>query len=278
MLTRARGFTLPEMMVAFLLTVWLGSVVVALLVGTGLVVRHQVGRIEVLRTIRHGTLFLARESAGLTAWPDADLLLMAPDRIHYRGLRGLAVSCGSRSDTLFVRQHLRFGVRSFQPGTDSLRLFVVGDSTRGTVNRWERLPLVSVSPATCPDGAGANALETRFPYGFVPTVDLSPGAPVLAFEPTELRLYRSAGRHWLGLRSLSGGGSIQPALGPLTPAGLEFVFLDRSEAPTTDPRQVVAVTMTLRAQSFEKVRRGWGHAGGHLVDSQTVSVTFRNIP
>ncbi len=278
MLTTSRGFTLPEMIFALLLTLWLGSAVSALLVGTEMVVRRQNGRIELFRTLRSGALFLARETTGLVPGPNPDLLQIAPDRIHYRAPRGLAVSCGARPDTLLIRQTLRFGVRSWQPVTDSLRLFLLGDTARGIMDRWERLPLVSVSAHSCPDGASALALGTRFPPGFVAAVDLAPGAPVLVFEPTEIRLYQSGGREWLGLRSLSGGGNIQPALGPLAPAGLEFVFLDRNDAQTGDPQQVVALAMTLRAESFEEIRRGRGHPGGHLIDSQTVLVTFRNLP
>ncbi len=278
MLRAGRGFTLPEMVLAMVLTVWLGGVVSAMLVSTEMVVRHQNGRMELYRTIRSGALFLARETTGLVSGPDPDLLLMAPDRIHYRALRGLGVSCGARPDTLLIRQDLRFGVRSWQPDIDSLRLYVMGDTARGSMDRWERLPLVSVSAHSCPSGASALALGTRFPPGFVPAVDLAPGAPVVVFEPTEIRLYQSGGREWLGLRSLSGGGNIQPALGPLAAAGLEFVFLDRAEAPTTDPQQVAAVVMTLRAESFEEVRRGRGHPGGRLIDSQTVWVTLRNLP
>lgn len=276
MLTEPRGFTLVEMVLAMLLTVWFGGVVTALLIGTEIAVLHQRGRIELDRTTRGAVLFLGREVAGLATGPDSDVYVMAPDRLHYRGSRGLAFACGATGDTLLVRERLQFRVRSWQPTTDSLRVFVFGDTARGSVDRWQRLPLVSVSGGRCPDGALGLALETRFPWGFSPATDLAPGAPVQVFEPTEIRRYQSGGRWWFGLRSLSGGGSIQPALGPLSASGLDLEFLDPAGLPTADPRLLAAVIATVRAESSGEIRRGRGHAGGVLADSQSVLIALRN--
>ncbi|MCZ6754510.1 MAG: hypothetical protein O7E49_04275, partial [Gemmatimonadetes bacterium] len=83
---------------------------------------------------------------------------------------------------------------------------------------------------------------------------------------------------WLGLRSLTGGGSIQPALGPLTANGFELRFRDLAGVPTTDPALAVAVTATFRASTRPPVVQPWGrrpHPAG-FSDSLVVELVTRN--
>ena len=271
MLNRRCGVSLPELIVALVLTGLVSGLVVALVGGTHRIVRRQAGRLEVERSLRAASVFLTRELAAIAGGPDTDLLLAAPDRVHYRALRGLGFSCGVRGDTLLVRRRVYYAVRAWQPSRDRLQLFVAGDSARGRSPRWVGLPLVGVHLSRCADGAPALALATSFPAGIDPTADIAPGAPVRVVEPSEIRHYQSAGAWWLGLRSLAGGGSIQPALGPLASSGLSFRYWDRSENTTAAPSAVAGLTIQLEAHPSHRSPSG-------LSDSQVVRLTLRNLP
>ena len=95
----------------------------------------------------------------------------------------------------------------------------------------------------------------------------------------QLKLYSSGGRHWLGARSLSAGETIQPVLGPLTATGLALTYLDSTGAPTSDPRRVRSIAVTLHAVTDRLVRSGAAEGPLALAqDSGGALVTLRNAP
>ena len=106
------------------------------------------------------------------------------------------------------------------------------------------------------------------------------GGPVRVFEVMELRYYQSGGKSWLGSRSVSAGGVIEPMLGPLadsTPSqrGLTFAYLDRDGAVTSVPNEVREIAWTIKGITDGPVRA----SGAALaVDSLTLStsVALRN--
>ena len=156
-------------------------------------------------------------------------------------------------------------------------VFTTGDPLLVSPARWVTLPLRTVgSGMSCLDGSSGVTLATVIDPMGVTIGEISIGAPVRVFEPMEVRLYPSLGAHWLGVRSLSTGGNLQPALGPLTADGLELRFFDGAGGTTTDPSRVAGVHVTLRARSAERIRRGLRNPRGWFSDSLTITLTARN--
>jgi hypothetical protein len=274
MLTR-HGFTLVEAVVATVLTAFVGALLVSLLLRGQAVIVFERGRMEAQRTLRSGALFASYEWSGFEPG-GGDLMALGRSRLQYRGPRGLAFSCAARADAVVVRQDLRYGVRAWVAGRDSLLVYAAGDSVAGTSPRWESLPLTGVIAGVCADGSTGLALQTTIDPARLSLPEVIPGSPVRMFEPMESRLYQSQGDWWLGLRSLTGGGSIQPALGPLTANGFELRFRDRAGVPTTDPALAVALTATIRVSSRRPVVQPWAPLPARSTDSLVVELVSRN--
>ncbi len=272
---KRNGFTLVEAVVAAVLTAFVGALLVSLLLRGQAVIAFERERMEVQRTLRSGALFASYEWSGLTPG-GGDILVLGRSNMQYRGPRGLAFSCTARADAITVRHDLRYGVRAWVAGRDSFLVYAAGDSVAGTSPRWEPLPLTGVVAGVCPDGSSGLALQTIMDPARLPLHEVLPGTPVRLFEAMESRLYQSQGAWWLGLRSLTGGGSIQPALGPLTANGFELRFRDLAGVPTTDPALVVAVTATFRASTAPPVVQPWGRRPPGSTDSLVVELVSRN--
>jgi hypothetical protein len=274
MLTR-HGFTLVEAVVATVLTAFVGALLVSLLLRGQAIIVFERERMEVQRTLRSGALFASYEWSGLTPG-GGDIMALGRSRLQYRGPRGLAFSCTASANAIIVRQDLRYGVRAWVAGRDSLLVYAAGDTIAGTSPRWEPLSLTGVVAGVCPDGSPGLALQTIIDPVLLPLREVLPGTPVRLFEPMESRLYQSRGAWWLGLRSLTGGGSIQPALGPLSATGFELQFRDLAGVTTTDPALVVAVTATFRASTARPVVQPWGRRPPGSIDSLVVELVSRN--
>jgi hypothetical protein len=102
------------------------------------------------------------------------------------------------------------------------------------------------------------------------------GAPVLGFETTTYRLYRSSeDRRWyVGQQT---GSDLQPVLGPVTPAGLAFAYFDSTDAPTADPFRVALIEIRVQAPTTEPIRTRDGRLAVP-VDSVVLVVALRNNP
>jgi len=268
------GVSVAEALLALTLTVVFSGALVGLLLNAWSTSTFEMNRMTVSQTLRHGARFLSDEWSGLSTH-QGDILAMGTTYVRYRGSRGLAILCAVRAGALTVRTDHRYGVRAWQPGRDSLMVFAVGDSLLTLPERWVPLPLVAVGTGSCWDGSSGISLATIIDPMRLSIGEIVLGAPVRVFEPMEVRLYPSLGTHWLGVRSLSTGGNIEPALGPLTANGLELGFLDSSGATTMDPMRVAGVEATLRGHTGLPVRRGVGPRQ-LLSDSLFFTVTARN--
>lgn len=269
------GVTVAEALLALTLTVIFSGALVGLLLNAWSTSTFEMNRMTVSQTLRHGARFLSDEWSGLSPH-QGDILAMGTRYVRYRGSRGLAIICAVNAGALTVRTDRRYGVRAWQPGRDSLMAFAVGDSLLTLPERWVPLPLVAVGTGSCWDGSPGISLATIIDPMRLSVGEIVHGAPVRVFEPMEVRLYPSLGTHWLGVRSLSTGGNIEPALGPLTANGLELHFIDSSGATTTDPMRVAGVEATLRGHAGLPVRRGVGRPRQLLSDSLFFTVTARN--
>jgi prepilin-type N-terminal cleavage/methylation domain-containing protein len=295
MSARRRGFTLVELMVGLVLVLAVGGVTWALLAQNQRVARSQTEHAGLQDNVRTGAVVVANElreigydsipeSAGLGAGASAspDLLVMERGRVVYKAMRGIGFTCASpASGTLKLQRAALLGLRAPEAG-DSFTAHVEGSPDTGTDDAWVHGAISAVAGGLCDDGSPAVTLTVGFAGapGAAAPVRMMTGGPVRFFEIMELRYYRSGGKSWLGTRSVSAGGVIEPILGPLadstaTERGLTFAYLDRNGAPTSIANDVREIAWTFKGVTDGPVR---GSGTVLAVDSLTLSssVALRN--
>ncbi|HTH63113.1 MAG TPA: prepilin-type N-terminal cleavage/methylation domain-containing protein [Gemmatimonadales bacterium] len=268
-LTR-RGVTLTELLVALVLFGVLSLAVVGVMRSTLTGYRATVQGIDRRQNLRIAAAFLPAELRELDA-ADGDLVAMQPTAITLRAARQLGALCRDQpagpagSASLVLSDALRYGLRNFDPAGDSLWILAGADD-----DRWVRGGVTALGAAPCTDGRPGLRLGVALPA----TDGFAFGTPVLGFETVTYKLYRSSedGRWYVGEQE---GASLQPLLGPVTPNGLSFAYLDSTGTPTTDPTRVRLIEVRVRAVTVEPIR----DASGHLVkpvDSLVTLVALRN--
>ena len=295
MITDRRGLTLVELMVALVLVFAVGGVTYALLNQNQRVSRSQVEHAGLQDVVRGGALVVANElreigydsipvesELGTGAAVSPDLLVMMPGRLEYKAMRGIGFTCAAAGPgQLRLRRATLLGPRPPEAG-DSITAHVEGDPATGADDAWVHAGITSVGSALCDDGSPAVALAVGFAgvAGAAAPTKMAVGGPVRFFEVMELRYYRSTGKSWLGSRSITAGGVIEPMLGPLADStgmvrGLTFSYLDRNGIVTTVPNDVREIAWTLKGVTDGAVRT----SGSALaIDSLTLStsVALRN--
>jgi prepilin-type N-terminal cleavage/methylation domain-containing protein len=295
MIARRRGFTLVELMVGLVLVLAVGGVTWALLAQNQRVARSQSEHAGLQDNVRTGAVVVASElreigydsipesaSLGTGASVSPDLLVMERGRVVYKAMRGIGFTCAPpASGALKLQRAALLGLRSPEPG-DSFTAHVEGNTGTGTDDAWVHGAISAVSGGSCDDGSAAVTLTVSFAgaAGAAAPAHMTAGGPVRFFEVMELRYYRSGGKSWLGTRSVSAGGVIEPMLGPLadstaTERGLTFAYLDRYGAPTSVPNDVREIAWTFKGVTDGPVR---GSGARLAVDSLTLSssVALRN--
>lgn len=274
-LIASRGFTLPEALVALVLTAVLAGIGWALVAGAQARLRDRAEREGLTRTLAAGAAALAGllEGAGADSVAGADLLAPGPDRVTVRVTRGAGLACAVEAGRVVVRSAPRLwtAIRQPDPGRDTVLL-------RRQDGGWIATALLgSATPAACPDAATGLALPV-----LVPAAELSqvgPNALVRTVEAMEVRLYSSAGHGWLGLRSPATGEVIQPLAGPLTArTGLALEYLDAGGNPTADAARIAAVRFILRGVTYREHGVGIARSPDAARDSASRLVVLRNLP
>lgn len=296
-LTRG-GFTLVELMIGMVFTMAVSAVAYRLLLVSGRVSRAQVEYSAMQDNIRAGALIVASELrelgfdsipalAGLGAPPAAssDILLGQPGRIRYRAMRGLGFTCLAPAATeLRLQTATYLAPRWPEAGIDSVSIFVEGDPSVAEDDAWIRAAVTGQANSSCGDGTPAVALTLAHPDAALGTAALqrtSIGAPVRIFEVMEIQYYRSEGRSWLGMRSVSRGEIIQPLLGPLADSaagrrGFTLAYLDENDVSTAAMSDVRSITIGFHGVTDRAV---WSRGGPRpIVDSLalTTRVALRN--
>ncbi len=93
------------------------------------------------------------------------------------------------------------------------------------------------------------------------------GAPVRGFTIYTYGLYLRNGEYYLARES---GGTTEPLVGPLSPNGVSFTYMDSAGVVTTDPTAVSQIEVTLRSRSNVTNERG------PVTDSLTTTIYLRN--
>jgi prepilin-type N-terminal cleavage/methylation domain-containing protein len=264
-----RGFTLVELSVAMMLGLMVGGLVHRMLLHGSRVARAQAERMALQENVRVAALVLAGEMAGVGSdeiSPEAsaalgypagvrsDLLLIQPGAITYLAGRGTGRVCGVAPGLLSEIMIAESSWESLRAprATDSLLVFAESDPTTGSDDAWIHLGIVSVGAGSCPDGQVGIAVRAVPPAPLDPAAlaRVTPGAPARLAEVMQMRYYRSGGKSWFGMRSVSTGEAITPVAGPLADStagirGLTLVYRNAADALTSDPAAVRAVEMAL---------------------------------
>ena len=274
-----RGFSLLEVTAALVLLGLVSATVYRVLLTQQRLAQLQVEEMSLQANLRAGVGALTAELQEIAVdSAGSDIQALGRDSITYRAMRTAGFACEVSGTNVRILAR-SFGYRAPQAGRDSLLLFVEGDSAIATDDRWIAAPIMAVrSGATCA-GRPAVDLATALDSTAVPLSDIQFDAPARTYEVMQVKLYSSGGRHWLGARSVSAGETIQPVLGPLTPAGLTLTYVDSAGTPTGDPRQVRGIAVTLRVVT-DRLVRSWAGEGplAAAQDSGVALVTLRNAP
>jgi prepilin-type N-terminal cleavage/methylation domain-containing protein len=273
-----RGFTLVEILVALALTLIVTGSIHRLLVTTQRLSRTQAAQLDLQSSVRAGALVIASELRELNSVPagsadQSDILSITSNSMTYRAARGIGFLCESpRAGQVRIARSTYSGFRDPEPTRDVAYLFVEGNPAIGVADVWLPLAITGVSStSTCPGAAGPAISIDVLGASSIAAAPI--GTPIRLSEVMELRLYQSSGEWWLGLRSVSAGEAIQPAIGPLAgSAGLRLQYLNRAGVATNDPPSVSSVIVTLLGTSNQPVAA----PGTPLEEELVTQVTLRN--
>ena len=276
-----RGFTLVELLVALTLALAVGGIVHGQLLQGRRLARAQAERMAMQENVRVAALVLGGELGG------SDLLAIAPGAVTYLAARGNGHVCGvvaGAPGEIRIPASSWTGLRAPR-ATDTLLVFVESDPATGNDDAWVHFGIASVAVATCPAGEAATAIRVVPPVPPGPGVlsGITAGSPVRLAEAMQLRYYASAGKSWLGMRSVSTGEAITPVAGPLADStagvrGLTLRYFDASRTPVADPAAVRVIEIELLGVTDQPIHGR--DLRRPLVDSLRLTrrVALRNAP
>ena len=271
-----RGLSLLEVLIALSLTGVVALLAWSILQTAAFRLRDRSERISLEHSLRvawSATQALL-ESLGQDSTAGSDLALVAPDGFIARAVRGSGVLCSAGPDSLLARTGPDWWTQLRAPtaGRDSLMV--------GTVSGPERWAAVVLDAAplsgTCPDGDPALVLPARLAPADLAAIGA--GSPVRVFEPMELRAYSSGGAEWLGMRSMSSAGSIQPLAGPFSGTGVKFTYYSRAGIAVTVAGAVARAGVEISGLTERAGGVGIARINQARTDSAGGAVLLRNTP
>ena len=271
------GFTLVEMLLAMIIFVLTVSLIYASMQLMEKVQRTASEKAGSQLTLRSGSQTVAvelREVNNVAGVGTSDLVAITGSSVTYWAMRNSGMTCQVANNEVRIRLGPTYsGYRLPDMPSDSLLVFADHDSVSVADDEWVQAPVLgSVSASTCPDGAAALAIGTS---GLV-VADYQVPGPVRTFELMQLAITTSGGRQYVGAQSLSGGGGMQPVIGPITSGGLQFVYRDSAGAITTVPSAVRTIDLTVYSETSRPVTTLGGGVGALLSDSLALRILLRN--
>ena len=277
---RRRGFTLLETMVATGMLLIVSGAVYRLLTTTQRLARAQSEHLALQSTVRSAVLVVLNELRELNTTEGEgrernDVLSGTATGVTYRANRGIGLTCQPPTSTQIRLGQSGFsGAREPQPGRDSAYVLIEGNPDTGQDDTWQPLAITAVSTlASC-----AGSLEPGLTLTVSPTsslVGLTTGTPVRTFEVMELKLYRSEGKSWLGMRSVSAGEAIQPLAGPLSDDGFRLDYRDRTGRPTDDVTAISSIGVAIHGIGERQPSLN-GVPGDSLAEELATQIVLRN--
>jgi len=145
--TRARGFTLIELMIALVITGLVMGTLYRVLTANQRFYRSQSSILDVEENIRAAAQILPAELKGLDA-SGGDIIAMSDTSITIKADRGLRFVCVVPDKTngyVVVRNNLAFGYRAPDATRDSLLIFRDADVREGSDDTWLHAPIAATS-------------------------------------------------------------------------------------------------------------------------------------
>jgi prepilin-type N-terminal cleavage/methylation domain-containing protein len=275
--TRA-GFTLVEMLMAMIIFLVTASLIYISMRLMEKVQRSASEKAGNQLTVRSGSQTVAaelREVNNVVSSGSSDLVAISSSGVTYWAMRNSGMTCQVSSNEVRIRLGSTYsGYRLPVMLRDSLLVFADRDTTSVADDQWVQHPILGpASNSTCPDGAAALAINIG---GGLVVADYQVPGPVRTFELMRLAITTSGGRQYLGAQSLSGGGGMEPVIGPITSGGLQFVYRDQAGTVTNVPSAVRTIDLTVRSESSRPVTTLGGGVGALLSDSLALRVLLRN--
>jgi hypothetical protein len=186
-------------------------------------------------------------------------------------MRGLGFLCQApAAGELRILKSTWTGLRDPTGSPYHVYLFVDGDVDDDDDDVWLPVVITGVTASTC----GAEAAFRLATAAVLPAVKVH--TPVRLYEVMELKLHSADGEWWLGARSLTAGGAVQPILGPLTANGFQLEYLNSLGVATADETAIKSIRLTVRGLTEDAVRQGGFGAMGNPEEVLVTQVLLRN--
>ena len=270
-----RGFTIIELIVAFVVGLIVLGGVVQMMIVQGRGYRKQREQVDVRET--------AREASSLLSWDlrqaavaGSSFQVMGANNVAIRSPRGLGTICGKHA--LLARYGLWKTAGNIQATVDDTALvYQIGKGG------WNKLKITAVGTpvamgVTNCAWTGGRAPDVVVEFAVNTATDTSyikVGAPFRNFRRVEYAEYQLNGRWWLG-RRVGAAASYEQLTGPLlAPAsnGLAFTYYDTLGAVTANPAAVGSVAFSIRTESYKNTTVGQSFT--YQRDSMTTNVAVR---
>ncbi len=260
------GFTLVELLIVAVLGVVVVGATYQMILTSQRAYTTQTAQLQGQQTVRAGIDILFAELRELSG-PEGDILTMNPDRIEIRAMRAFGLVCdvGSVGSPILVKKIGRY----FASG-DSIVVFADNDPDLSGDDTILFGNVTSISMAlgeTCTGTDTAQSLAVPALIAALANDTVRLGAPVRGFTVYTYGLYEVDGDYYLARQS---GTTTERLVGPLSPNGVSFTYLDADGNVTTDSRAVSQIEVTLRSRSKVTSNRG------PVADSLTTAIYLRN--
>ena len=260
------GFTLVELLIAALLGIIVVGATYQMILSSQKAYTIQIAQMQGQQTVRAGIDILFAELRELSG-PEGDILTMGSDRIEVRamGAFGLVCDVSPTGSPIRVKKIGRY----FASG-DSIVVFADNDpgvSSDDTILSGAVASIIVAATETCTGTDTAQSLAVPALVTALAHDTVRLGAPVRGFTIYTYGLYSVDGDYYLARQS---GTTREPLVGPLSPNGVSFTYMDSDGNVTTNPRAVSQIEVTLRSRSNVMNERR------PVADSLTTAIHLRN--
>ena len=260
-----RGFTLVELITVAVLGALVVGATYEIMLSSQRAHTMQTAQVQGQQTVRAGIDILFAELREMSR-AEGDILTMGSDRVEVRAMRafGLVCSVSASGSPIRVKKIGRF----FESG-DSIVVLADNDPNISSDDTILSGVVSSIDTTqTCSGADTAQALTVPALATALANDTVLVGAPVRGFTVYTYGLYTLDGDYYLARQS---GTTTEPLVGPLSPNGVSFIYMDSLGNVTANPTAVSRIDVTLRSRSKVVDKRGVP-----VADSLTIAIHLRN--
>ena len=278
-MSRSRGFTLIEVLIALVVMGVVTGAIYRLLVNSQRLSLAQAEQVTLQSNVRTGSLVVPNELRELNTFVGGaadrnDILAGTATTIRYRAMRGMGFICQApAANQVVIARETWTGQRAPNGARDDIYVFDDQDPNLTSDDIWQQLVLTGAtfSATACNGAAPGYTLDAA---GIPASAGV--GTPVRVFEVMRLELYPDAGEWWLGARSEAVEPDLQPILGPLTANGFGLRYFDANGLETAVMANVQSVEITVQGLAEDQVRLGGTGPLGRAQEALATQVLLRN--